>query len=496
MQLKKLIGDARLMNDHLLKSEIAGLTADSREVRDGFLFAALSGVQAEGAEFIGEAIDRGAAAILAEPHVCSQWFDAATEKGIAVLQDRNPRRRLSLMAAEFYNAQPDHIVAVTGTNGKTSVVSFARQIWSMLGCQAASMGTLGVDGADIPDDAPLTTPDPVRVQQTLAQLAQSGVTHLALEASSHGLAQYRLDGVQIEAAAFTNLSQDHLDYHGDLDAYLYAKLRLFGEVIGPGGVAVLNADADVFTDADMLCWARGLRVIAVGETAPTAGYHLCLERCVQTADGQTLCMIWDGERTEAFLPLMGRFQASNVLLAAGLVIACGADAKSVFAVLPNLQGVPGRMQRVGTTANGAVVIVDYAHTPDALRTVLTALRPHTEHCLHIVFGAGGDRDQTKRPFMGQAAADEADRVTVTDDNPRSEDPSQIRAEILSQVPNAQDIGDRAKAIRAAIDALGSGDVLVIAGKGHETGQVIGNRRLPFSDVQVAEDYLNQTGGGV
>jgi len=494
MQLKKLIGDARLMNDHLLTSDIAGLTADSRNVENGFLFAALSGVHMDGARFVGEAIERGAAAILAEPHVCAQWIDVATEKGVAVLQDPNPRRRFSLMAAEFYGDQPDHVVAVTGTNGKTSVVSFVKQIWSMLGCQAASMGTLGVDGLDVETDAPLTTPDPVRVQATLSQLTRAGVTHLALEASSHGLAQYRLDGVRIDAAAFTNLTQDHLDYHGDLGSYLDAKLRLFGDLLQPGSVAVLNSDADVFADVDLLCWARGLAVMAVGEHAPKAGRHLCLEGWSQSVSGQTLSVLWNGAVREIFIPLLGRFQASNVLLAAGLVIASGADPEQVFATLPSLKGAPGRMQHVGTSANGASVLVDYAHTPDALQTVLAALRTHTSGDLHVVFGAGGDRDTSKRALMGQAAAEGADHVIVTDDNPRSEDPAQIRAQILSAAPGAKEIGDRARAIKTAIDQLNEGDILVIAGKGHELGQIVGEKRLPFSDVEVAKDYLKTSGG--
>jgi len=496
MQLKKLIGDARLMNDHLLTSDIAGLTADSRNVKNGFLFAALSGVQMDGAHFVGEAIDRGAAAILADPRVCSEWIDVATKKGVAVLEDPNPRRRFSLMAAEFYDGQPEHVVAVTGTNGKTSVVSFVKQIWSLLGHSAASMGTLGVDGLEIQDDAPLTTPDPVSVQQTLSQLSQSGVTHLALEASSHGLAQYRLDGVRMEAAAFTNLTQDHLDYHGDLGAYLDAKLRLFGDLLQPGSYAVLNCDAEVFADVDLLCWARGLRVMAVGEHAPKTGRHLCLESWSQTVSGQTLSIIWNGKSREIGLPLLGRFQASNALLAAGLVIACGANPEDVFAELQNLKGAPGRMQHIGTTSSGASVLVDYAHTPDALRTVLAALRSHTSGDLHVVFGAGGDRDKSKRALMGRAASEGADHVIVTDDNPRSEDPSQIRAEILSAASGAKEIGDRADAIKAAIDGLNEGDILVIAGKGHELGQIVGQKRLPFSDIEVAEEYLEITGGRV
>ena len=496
MQLKKLIGDARLMNDHSLTSEIAGLTADSRDVKDGYLFAALSGVNTDGAGFIGDAIDRGAAAILAEPRVCSKWRDTASEKGVAILADLNPRRRLSLMAAAFYNAQPDCVIAVTGTNGKTSVVSFAQQIWSMLGDRAASMGTLGVEGADVHDDAPLTTPDPVKVQDTLSRLAKAGVTHLAMEASSHGLAQYRLDGVRLKAAAFTNLSQDHLDYHTDLEEYLFAKLRLFGNVMRPGGFAVLNADSDVFADVDMVCWARGLPVLAVGRNAPKTGRHLHLAAHTQAADGQSFTVMCCGHEYALTLPLLGAFQVSNALIAAGLVIATGASPEDVLPKLSSLQGVPGRMQRVGTTANGAVVIVDYAHTPDALRTVLTSLRPHATRRLHVVFGAGGDRDTDKRALMGQAASGCADCVIVTDDNPRSEDPARIRAQILDAAPGAQEIGDRALAIRTALDDLAPDDVLVIAGKGHETGQIIGDTIVPFSDIEVARDHLQKTGGRI
>ena len=468
-------------------TEIVGLTADSREVKPGFLFAALPGTKADGARFIPQAVAQGAAAILVP-------VDAKVSVDIPVIADRNPRRRLALMAARFFGKQPGTVVAVTGTNGKTSIVTFVRQIWTALGLEAASLGTVGIVGPK--GERPLghTTPDPVTLQAGLAELAGEGVTHLAMEASSHGLAQYRLDGVRITAAAFTNITRDHLDYHESFDDYAYAKLRLFGEVMAPGGVAVLNADADHYAEFEAVSWARGHRVISVGRK----GRGICLLGARPTARGQVLDIVHEGANFEVNLPLIGGFQASNALVAAGLAIGCGAPAAKVFAALEAIKGAKGRLEEVAHLPNGASIYVDYAHTPDALVNLLEAIRPHTEKRLAVVFGCGGDRDPGKRPQMGEAAARLADKVYVTDDNPRGEDPAAIRAAIMAAAPGAIEIGDRADAIETAMRGLEAGDVLVVAGKGHETGQIIGTRTIHFSDHEVIAEVAGrlpcQTGG--
>jgi len=474
--------------------DIQGLTADSREVAPGFLFAALPGVQMDGASFIGEALERGASAILAAPEVdltAHGWRDSAQA---AVIRDMNPRQRFSLMAATFYGAQPDVVAAVTGTNGKTSIASFVRQIWTLMGLEAASLGTLGVVQRRDREALQHTTPDPVKIHRVLKELKDRKIDHLALEASSHGLAQYRLDGVRIKAAAFTNLTQDHLDYHASLEEYFFTKMRLFAEVLPPSGIAVLNADSPVYEEVEAVCWARGQRVIAVGESAPARGGHIRLEARTPTGQGQEVRVRWKGRSYDIRLPLVGAFQASNALIAAGLVIACGGVSKRVFPLLEKLETVPGRLQMVGATSDGAPIFVDYAHTPDALATVLQAVRPHCTARLHVVFGAGGDRDQTKRPLMGKAARAGADVVTVTDDNPRREDPAAIRREIMVAAPGAQEIGDRGEAIEHAIAALGPGDLLVVAGKGHETGQIVGDDIIPFNDADEIRRILLAAGG--
>ena len=395
------------------------------------------------------------------------------------------------MAALIGLGRPRTIAAVTGTNGKTSVATFLRQIWAALGEEAASLGTLGI--ASPKGERPLgyTTPDPVALQAELAALAKEGVTHLAMEASSHGLAQYRLDGAKLTAAGFTNITRDHMDYHASFDDYLYAKLRLFGEVMGPGGVAVINADSAQFAEFEAVSWARGHRVISVGRK----GRDICLVSTQAHARGQTLALVHDGDNYEVKLPLVGGFQASNALVAAGLAIGCGADAAKVFAALEKLTGAKGRMEEAAHLANGASVYIDYAHTPDALENVLEAMRPHTKKRLHVVFGCGGDRDPGKRPIMGEIAAKLADAVYVTDDNPRGEDAGTIRAAIMKGCPGATEIGDRAKAIETATAALDTGDVLVVAGKGHETGQIIGEKTVPFSDHEAVLAAAKRHGGG-
>jgi len=455
--------------------DIAGLAADSREVRPGYLFAALAGSQADGSAFIDDAIRQGAVAVLARPGL------ALEGQPVHVLTDVNPRRRFSLMAARFFGRQPEVMAAVTGTNGKSSVASFTRQIWRRLGMKAASIGTLGVKAPDFEEPTTLTTPDPITLYRTLADLAAQGIDHAVVEASSHGLDQYRLDGLQLKAAAFTNLTRDHLDYHASVEDYLYAKLRLFGEVMAPGGTAVLNAESRYFREAEALCWARGHRIISVGLTRG----DLRLTARKPLVNGQRLRIFYGGREYPVILPLIGDFQAKNALIAAALVIACGGDPAETLSTLPQLAGVPGRMQLVAKHPSGAPVFVDFAHTPDALETVLRNLRAHIMGRIVLVFGCGGDRDAGKRPLMGAVAAKLADRVIVTDDNPRSEDPARIRAEILAGCPDAEEIADREAAIFAAIRELKARDAVVIAGKGHERGQLVAGKVQPFDDADQA-----------
>ncbi len=462
----------------------SGLTSDSREVKPGYLFAALPGSHSNGADFIADAIKRGASAILAHPEA------AALAQTVRFIPSENPRLSLAQAAAQFYGAQPAHIAAITGTNGKTSIAVFLRQIWNSLGQQAASLGTIGVVTPQ--GEIPLkhTTPDPVEIHQLLAQLKGQGIDHLALEASSHGLDQYRLDGVNISAAAFTNLTRDHLDYHQTLEAYLAAKLRLFTDLLRPDGVAVINADSDYAAPFIAAAEQRGIRLITIGET----GSLKLLAR--QPHDhGQHLRVQFDGHTYEINLPLAGGFQASNALIAAGLAIGLGASAEAVFTQsLPGLKGAPGRLEKVAYAKHGAAIYVDYAHTPDALENVLTSLRPHLRGALHVVFGCGGNRDKGKRPLMGQIACMQADHVIITDDNPRLEDPATIRHEVLAGCSKASEIADRAAAITTAVQALQSGDILVIAGKGHESGQIIGTTILPFSDRDEAIRAAALSGG--
>ncbi|NNG04335.1 MAG: UDP-N-acetylmuramoyl-L-alanyl-D-glutamate--2,6-diaminopimelate ligase [Inquilinus sp.] len=457
--------------------EITGLTADSRAVEPGFLFAALPGSQADGRDFIGAAIAKGAIAILAPAGtVLPDYAGAAT-----LITDDRPRRRFALIAAAFHGSQPATIAAITGTNGKTSTAHFTRQIWERLGHRAASLGTLGITAPGLENYGALTTPDPAALHASLADLAAAGVTHLAMEASSHGLDQYRLDGVRVTAAGFTNLSRDHLDYHGTMEAYLAAKGRLFDEVLAPGGTAVLNADAPESSALAARARAAGRRVSTYG----VAGEAIRLDDAVPQADGLALGLTIEGRRYSANLPLVGTFQVANALCALGLVLADDVAPAAAVEALGHLQGVRGRLEQVARHPNGAPVYVDYAHTPDALETVLKALRPHTVGRLVCVFGCGGDRDPGKRPLMGATVAQLADRPIVTDDNPRTEDPAAIRAATLAACPGAREIGDRAGAIRSAIAGLAPDDVLIIAGKGHETGQIVGEEVHPFDDAEHA-----------
>ena len=464
--------------------DILGLTADSRAVRPGFLFAALPGTKINGRAFIDEAVARGAAAVLTDGVA---GLDHLMERSppVLVVADPNPRRRLALMASRFYGDQPRTLAAVTGTNGKTSVTVFARQIWERLGHRAASMGTIGTIGTGFSRPGALTTPDPVSLHRDLAELAHAGIDHVALEASSHGLDQFRLDGLKVSVAAFTNLTRDHLDYHRTMESYRAAKARLFDTVMAPGGTAVLNADVPEFAMLAQVCGRHSHRVIGYGADA-RADIRIVSSR--PTAHGQDLVLDVFGAQYEVALPLVGAFQAMNALAAFGIVLASGAAPGDIVPALAALDGVPGRMQRVAALANGAAIYVDYAHTPDALETVLTALRPHVTDGggkLAVVFGCGGDRDAGKRPVMGEIAVRLADRAVVTDDNPRTERAEAIRAAILAAAPGAAEIGDRAEAIGAAVRGLGPGDILVIAGKGHERGQIVGTTVHPFDDAEVA-----------
>jgi UDP-N-acetylmuramoyl-L-alanyl-D-glutamate--2,6-diaminopimelate ligase len=464
--------------------EIVGLTADSRNVQCGFLFAALPGTRQDGRRFAAEAITRGAVAILTDEPAALALLPQERER-VCIVTDANPSRRLALLAARFHGRQPRTIAAVTGTNGKTSVVHFTREIWTALGHPAASLGTLGIVTAAEHRPGALTTPDPVALHRDLAGLAKQGIDHVAIEASSHGLHQFRLDGMSVAAAAFTNLTRDHLDYHGDMAHYRAAKERLFTALLMPGGSAVLNRDSTEFARLDGLCRDGGHPVIAYGFD-PVADLRLIARE--PHVDNQFLVLEVFGRRRELTLPLAGEFQAMNALAALGLVIATGGAVAAATAALTGLTGVPGRLQFVAGHAGGAAIVVDYAHTPDALATVLTALRPHAHNRLAVLFGCGGDRDAGKRPLMGEVAACLADRVYVTDDNPRTEPPAEIRRAILQVAPNAIEIGDRREAIATAIAELEAGDLLVIAGKGHETGQIIGTKTYPFDDAAIARKF--------
>jgi UDP-N-acetylmuramoyl-L-alanyl-D-glutamate--2,6-diaminopimelate ligase len=475
-----------LLRAHPGLPPFTGLTADSRAVRPGFLFAALPGAKADGRAFIADAVARGAVAVLAPDG--TDWPEGIPARPLLTVAD--PRRMLALFAAEFHAAQPATVVAVTGTNGKTSTVDFLRQIWRLDGLRAASLGTLGLVADGMAPGPSLTTPDPVALHAMLATLSQAGVTHAAMEASSHGIEQRRLDGVRLAAAGFSNLTRDHLDYHGTMEAYRAAKLRLFDTLLPAGAAAVVNADMEAASLGALrgIAAARGLRLITVGEAE--ADLRLVAQR--PRPDGQGIEVAAFGAHATLHLTLPGRFQADNALMAAALAIACGMAPDRALALLPALAGVRGRMELAGKLPNGATAYVDYAHTPDALERLLAALRPHAAPGarLHVLFGAGGDRDPGKRPLMGAAAARLADRVWVTDDNPRSEDPAVIRAAVMAGCPGAIDAGDRAGAIARALAALGPGDVLVVAGKGHETGQTIGGVTHPFDDIAVVRGAIH------
>ena len=474
------------------ETDVNGLSVDSRAVGRGNLFAALPGSRVHGGEFITYALRQGAAAILTDREGAEIAAGELAAHDVPVVVAEDPRQALSFAAALWFGRQPDVLVAVTGTNGKTSVATFTRQLWEALGFEAANLGTTGIEGAM---SAPLshTTPEPITLHRWLADLAEAGVTHAAMEASSHGLAQKRIDGVRLGAAAFTNFSQDHLDYHDGFESYFNAKLRLFSEVLSEDGSVVVNLDDARGKDVVEVVERRALDIITVGRKR-NAALRISGQRF--DATGQDLRFDWQGSVHQVRLSLIGGFQAENALSAAALAIATGAEPNEVFRMLATLTTVRGRMELAATRSNGAAIFVDYAHTPDALATALRALRPHVLGRLLVVFGAGGDRDPGKRVLMGQAAARYADAAIVTDDNPRTEDPDAIRAMVRQGCPEAADVGDRAEAILRGVDALNAGDALLIAGKGHETLQIVGDDAYPFDDAEqasVAVAALDGTG---
>lgn len=477
MRLRDLLSADVPLDGTVSAIAVTGLATDSRAVKPGDVFFALAGSRTDGSKFIAQAIEKGAVAVVA---------DQTASASVPVVAVAHPRRALALASAAFFAKQPGTIAAVTGTSGKTSVAAFVRQIWEKLGHASASLGTIGIVAPTRTVYGSLTTPDPIALHRSLAELATEGVTHLALEASSHGLDQHRLDGVRVAAGGFTNLSRDHMDYHPTVEHYLGAKLRLFSDLVADGGAAVVAADHEHSAAVCETARKRGLMLSTVGRKGDTI--HLA----DANVDGfaQVLKLKHTGKDYSVRLPLVGEFQIENALVAAGLVIGTGGDAAKVFAALEQLEGAPGRLEFIGER-NGAPVFVDYAHKPDALAKALEALRPYAKRNLVVVFGAGGDRDTGKRPLMGAIAAQGADRVIVTDDNPRSENPATIRAEIMAAARGAQEIGDRAEAIQAAVDGLQAGDALLIAGKGHETGQIVGDKVLPFSDHEAARAALGR-----
>lgn len=456
-------------------SRVTGFAIDHRKVAPGTVFGAFRGSVFNGEDFIPQAIGAGAVAVVARPGVAVE--------GAAHIAAEEPRREFARLAAKFFRPFPETVVAVTGTNGKTSSVELTRQLWRMAGHHAASIGTLGVTTADDRTTTGLTTPDIVTFLSNMAGLAREGVTHAAFEASSHGLSQYRTEGLPVRAGAFTNLSRDHLDYHQTMQDYFEAKMRLFAEVVEPDGAAVIWTDDRLSEEVERRAKARGLRVVTVG----ARGHALRLVERTPTQLGQRLTIEAEGKTRQVELPLIGAYQAANALTAAGLVLATGGELERTLASLSRVQGVRGRLERAVITRWGAPVYVDYAHTPDAIEAAVAALRPHAKGRLIIVFGAGGDRDVGKRSEMGAVAARLADAVIVTDDNPRSEDPAAIRRAILSGAPGAREVAGRREAIDAAIDDAGADDIVLLAGKGHEQGQIVGDRILPFDDVAVARE---------
>ncbi|MEM6649245.1 MAG: UDP-N-acetylmuramoyl-L-alanyl-D-glutamate--2,6-diaminopimelate ligase [Pseudomonadota bacterium] len=474
------LSDLTTLARRLPPIEISGLTADSRMVKSGFLFAALPGTQVDGRQFIDQAIEAGAAAILALP---------GTTASVPVIESEEPRLTLAQIAMRFHHGQPKLVAGITGTNGKTSVARFLSQLWTSFGYKAGSLGTLGAIAPGYDYALRHTTPDPIEIHQILSSMASLGTTHLAMEVSSHGLSQFRADGVSFGLAAFTNITQDHLDYHPDFEDYFSAKKRLFTDLLPKGGIVVMNMDGPGSDQAAEAAKVAGRHVFTVGR----AGTDIHLSEVTAVPHGLSIKVKSEGEIYALDLPLIGAFQADNALVAAGLAMASGLSAKDVIPRLSQLTAAPGRMQKAGTRlfegGEEATAYVDFAHTPDAIATALGAIRPHTKGALHIVFGAGGDRDRAKRPLMAKAALARADKVIITDDNPRSEDADAIRQAVLAGAPDAIEIAGREEAIGAAVQALHPGDVLLVAGKGHEQGQTIKGVTYPFDDVAITTKYM-------
>ena len=468
--------------------DITGITTDSRQVKPGYLFVGLPSLTGKDINpFIKEALENGAVAVVCTPDLRNvPDYDAVP---INFISSDNPRKDLACIAAKFYTEKPENLVAVTGTNGKSSVVEFVRQFWEAEALKGATVGTIGVfgeQGEHLLDES-LTSPDTVYLHEILKVLYRKGYTHTALEASSHGLDQYRVHNLPLKAAGFTSLSQDHLDYHHDLERYFEAKAKLFREVLPEGGTAVLNADAEQFGTLKSICEHRNIKVMSYGNN----GEDLKIISNTPEHHGQSVRLEIQGEPHEFLFPLIGDFQLMNALCAAGLAMSTGITSNTAVNTLKTLKGVVGRLQFVGTTKVGAKVYVDYAHTPDALTHVLKTIRPHTKGKLKVIFGCGGNRDTLKRPLMGKVASDLADSIIVTDDNPRFENPAAIRREVMQTCPQAEDIEDREKAIKIGIKSLAAGDILVVAGKGHETGQIIGDTAHPFDDVKIVQKYINE-----
>lgn len=478
MRLDALLTDNMQYDAAFADVEITGLTADSRAVAPGYLFAALPGVQADGNRFVAQALAKGAAAVLTS--------QPGHGLSVPVVYDENPRRALAELAARFFAFRPDCTVGITGTNGKTSTAAFVRQFWTHAGLPAASLGTLGVITAQFERPMTHTTPDPVTLHAALRDLYARGITHLAMEVSSHALAQHRVDGVSCDVAGFTNLTRDHLDYHGDTQNYFDAKMRLFTNILKPGGVAVVQMRSSVGAQLAEKVRASGRRVYSVG------GSNAALTISVATrhADGMVLVIEEADNRIDVHVPLIGDFQVENLEVALGLGLHSGLNFDDMASACNNLQGVPGRMQLAGMH-QGAAIYVDYAHTPDALSAALSSVRHHVsaESRVLLVFGCGGDRDAGKRPQMGAIAAGAADQIFVTDDNPRFENPSAIRQDVMQACPGALEFDDRRAAIAAAMDAARDGDIVLVAGKGHEQGQIIKDTILPFDDVSVVGEHI-------
>ncbi len=485
MQLKELLSGYEfkdMSGVEFIDTEVLGITSDSREVGPGFLFAALPGENVDGYDFIMDAVNAGAVAVLTPDKAPSKM---KANPSVCFIPDPNPRKQYAKMVGKFYKPQPQHVVAVTGTNGKSSVAEFTRQIWQICDRPAASIGTLGLVAPWGSESGYLTTPDPIELHKALLKLNKGGIEHVVIEASSHGLSQFRLDGIDVGIAAFTNLSRDHLDYHETMESYFDAKHRLFTEVLNPGGMAVINSDDKVAIKISRTLKKRNINLIDFGKSAS----DVILENIEAFPDGQRLSLSVFGRAYDLMLPLIGDFQSMNALCALAIVIASGLNPETATRSLSKLQGVKGRVELVACTANGSRIFVDYAHTPDAIENVLNSLRAYTKNKLKIVFGCGGNRDHGKRPKMGKIATQLADEVIITDDNPRYENAAQIRAQIKSASPGAIEIADRMDAIATAVKSLSTGDLLVIAGKGHEKGQLIDGVEMPFDDVEAVRSVV-------